>query len=81
MGLRIDELDFDLDPALIADHPAEPREGARLLVVELPADADDDGTAVRLEHRTVADLPDLLRARSEERRVGKECRSRWSPDH
>jgi len=62
MGLRIDELDFDLDPALIADHPAEPREGARLLVVELPADADDDGTAVRLEHRTVADLPDLLRA-------------------
>ena len=23
----------------------------------------------------------LLRARSEERRVGKECRSRWSPYH
>src|SRR5436305_1146057 len=23
----------------------------------------------------------LVRARSEERRVGKECRSRWSPDH
>mgnify|MGYP006979362764 CR=1 FL=1 len=23
----------------------------------------------------------LLEARSEERRVGKECRSRWSPDH
>src|SRR5207249_7895884 len=32
----------------------------------------------RRRHRT-----DLLRrsARSEERRVGKECRSRWSPDH
>src|SRR5437870_12361703 len=26
--------------------------------------------------------PDAVRAaRSEERRVGKECRSRWSPDH
>ena len=25
--------------------------------------------------------PDLLGARSEERRVGKECRSRWSPYH
>src|SRR5687768_18068610 len=25
--------------------------------------------------------PALARARSEERRVGKECRSRWSPDH
>src|SRR5437016_7603532 len=23
----------------------------------------------------------LLEARSEERRVGKECRSRWEPDH
>ena len=23
----------------------------------------------------------ILRARSEERRVGKECRSRWSPYH
>ena len=25
--------------------------------------------------------PELLRGRSEERRVGKECRSRWSPYH
>src|SRR3712207_8853908 len=25
--------------------------------------------------------PGALRARSEERRVGKECRSRWSPYH
>ena len=24
---------------------------------------------------------DIESARSEERRVGKECRSRWSPDH
>ena|SRR2546430_16596472 len=26
-------------------------------------------------------LPELTRLRSEERRVGKECRSRWSPYH
>ena len=25
--------------------------------------------------------PTLYNERSEERRVGKECRSRWSPDH
>src|SRR2546425_10634691 len=33
--------------------------------------------------RATAMLPRLLyeRLRSEERRVGKECRSRWSPDH
>ena len=29
----------------------------------------------------VADLPDPIGKRSEERRVGKECRSRWSPYH
>ena len=27
------------------------------------------------------ELRDERRTRSEERRVGKECRSRWSPDH
>ena len=26
-------------------------------------------------------LKDIVAARSEERRVGKECRSRWSPYH
>ena len=27
------------------------------------------------------DIPTIVRNRSEERRVGKECRSRWSPYH
>ena len=32
--------------------------------------------------RTVIIAPmTTVRRRSEERRVGKECRSRWSPDH
>src|SRR5437016_13375997 len=38
----------------------------------------------RLRHREEVALRDLVDARlvrSEERRVGKECRSRWSPDH
>ena len=33
---------------------------------------------------TIAELRDMMRYliyRSEERRVGKECRSRWSPYH
>ena len=29
----------------------------------------------------VADGTQIIRSRSEERRVGKECRSRWSPYH
>ena len=34
---------------------------------------------VRLVVSTFRDIEYL--SRSEERRVGKECRSRWSPDH
>ena len=29
----------------------------------------------------LTDIPNISIARSEERRVGKECRSRWSPYH
>src|SRR2546430_13674102 len=32
-------------------------------------------------HLPPADANDLCHLRSEERRVGKECRSRWSPYH
>ena len=41
------------------------------------------GRAVLLLHATLAIglVGSLLVARSEERRVGKECRSRWSPYH
>ena len=40
----------------------------------------------KIDHRLLmdrADRPDgkLILVRSEERRVGKECRSRWSPYH
>ena len=31
--------------------------------------------------RTISALVGALKQRSEERRVGKECRSRWSPYH
>src|SRR3712207_6895601 len=33
------------------------------------------------ELRRAGDIPSFLLPRSEERRVGKECRSRWSPYH
>ena len=49
--MRIEDLDYDLDPALIAQVPIEPRDAARLLV--------DRGSAGP-EHRHVTDLPDLL---------------------
>ena len=47
----------------------------------MPVDARADGLAVEIDE-FVADAPaPVVRVRSEERRVGKECRSRWSPYH
>jgi S-adenosylmethionine:tRNA ribosyltransferase-isomerase len=49
--MRVDLFDFPLPRELIANHPAEPRETARLLAV-----------GKTLEDRRIADLPRLLRA-------------------
>jgi S-adenosylmethionine:tRNA ribosyltransferase-isomerase len=50
--VRIEDFDYDLPPAAIAQHPIEPRDAARLLV--------DHGPAAPLSHRHVSDLPELL---------------------
>ena len=47
------------------------REGYRVY----EADSGDSGL------RVLKEQPDIRLVRSEERRVGKECRSRWSPYH
>lgn len=52
--MLLSEFDFPFDPSLIADHPIEPRDQARLLVVP-------KGGGAR-SHRRVADLPELLKA-------------------
>jgi len=51
-GVRVSEFDFDLPPELIASHPVEPRDRARLFV--------HDRAARTSRHQVVADLPDLL---------------------
>ena len=47
--MRVDEFDFDLPRDLIAQHPARPRDAARLLHV-----------GASLGDHTIADLPNLL---------------------
>jgi S-adenosylmethionine:tRNA ribosyltransferase-isomerase len=48
------ELDYDLDPALVATSPAVPRDAARLMLVDRARGA--------ISHHAVRDLPALLRA-------------------
>jgi S-adenosylmethionine:tRNA ribosyltransferase-isomerase len=50
--MDISLLEYELPPELIAQHPAEPRDSARLLVYRKAS-----GT---IEHRAVADLPELV---------------------
>jgi S-adenosylmethionine:tRNA ribosyltransferase-isomerase len=50
--VRIEAFDYDLPPTAIAQHAAEPRDAARLLV--------DRGPHRPAQHRHVRDLPELL---------------------
>ena len=52
--------------------PFHPRV-VRAMIADVCARHVIGGDPFRIEH--------LWRRRSEERRVGKECRARWSPDH
>lgn len=51
--LTIEDFEYELDPALIAQKPLDQKENARLLVVHR-----DSGT---LEHKHFYDLPSLLK--------------------
>ena len=52
--MRTDELDYDLPEELIAHRPADRRDAARLMLIQLDADRE------HVTHHTVADLPALL---------------------
>ena len=53
--------------------------GQRLESWEVHSVHHRPGAGVSVGYTTIVLSPDVLR--SEERRVGKECRSRWSPYH
>src|SRR2546430_17228648 len=51
----------------------------------MPKEVDSEGQMIKvakdIEERCDGKLHMIVATRSEERRVGKECRSRWSPYH
>src|SRR3712207_7563133 len=73
----------DLDPAALRDGLDElrPARGHPQLLAQL-GDEHVDDLGLRLVVGAAVKVLEQHRAgRSEERRVGKECRSRWSPYH
>src|SRR5689334_6345327 len=50
--MRVDELEYDLPPGLIAQRPKARRDESRLLVYER--------VSRQVDHRTFADLPDVV---------------------
>lgn len=52
--MELDTFDYDLPQHLIAQHPAEPRESARLMVIHRLRQT--------IEHKHISDLPDFLQS-------------------
>src|SRR4051812_17039132 len=84
------DLQAHFEATVAADHRIEPRdwmpEGYRkTLVRQIAQHAHSEIIGMQPEGDWLLSAPSLRRKaillRSEERRVGKECRSRWSPDH
>ena len=70
---------LDVDGAVVGErafrHDAAGLSALCDWLVSVAGDAGAAAVAIEVPHGPVVD------ARSEERRVGKECRSRWSPYH
>src|SRR6266498_4116574 len=82
---RTREVDVaDLDPARTPSFAAahlRPLVERVLASVKGEDAADKQSRRVAILNRLLATLTEAAAERSEERRVGKEGRSRWSPDH
>src|SRR2546430_16546521 len=75
---------FPLTRRLYPDRDMRPLDGISDLDLSAAAKARYLAAARELSRRASIPVPELfcsLKDRSEERRVGKECRSRWSPYH
>src|SRR5690348_18303214 len=77
-----------LIPYLAADHAcyafqvADYAKHFTCISIDLRGTGESDDQARAYTTQDLADdVAALMQARSEERRVGKECRSRWSRDH
>ena len=64
---------------ITAEHVLNDLRYLTLLARSFPTVADASTEIINLE--AILNLPKGTEHRSEERRVGKECRSRWSPYH
>ena len=56
-------------------------EAVRYLADRAGIPLPEENGEISKEHQLKKDLYEINKCRSEERRVGKECRSRWSPYH
>ena len=86
-GLRVIDPTLAQESVIVGPNPLTDREKDVLRLAARGADARDIADCLRLgdayyENQLLTRaLAEKLDDRSEERRVGKECRSRWSPYH
>ena len=77
------DLERERSITILAKNTAVDYDGVHINIVDTPGHADFGGEVERSLSMVdgVLLLVDAVEGRSEERRVGKECRSRWSPYH
>src|SRR3712207_7216286 len=79
-GVQTCALPISLDPG-VEGQQGSPRDAVRQTRPRRPAERLGTVCGALVETSDAAPVREHLAARSEERRVGKECRSRWSPYH
>src|SRR5438034_3047517 len=70
-----------IPPGLKHWHGASPNTAMAHIAIQEHLDGKVVEWMEKVSDEQYGSLPSTSQARSEERRVGKECRSRWSPDH
>ena len=75
---KYDSLSIENQSLVLHEYAASMPEALNAEIMEF---IDNGYSGTNFERPQVQKLIELVRARSEERRVGKECRSRWSPYH
>jgi len=64
-----------------ADHVVKAIQDMGVTAITMKCDVSDEKSVKAMVDETVRQFGTVDVLRSEERRVGKECRSRWSPYH
>ena len=63
------------------EEQTQPKVSRRKEIIKIRAEINEIETKKTIANHKIKEIKEKMDKRSEERRIGKECRSRWSPYH